>query len=234
MWWARPDDWRPELESLLDNAERERLGRLRRRRDRERFVVGAALARTIVADYAGTAPARIGLDRTCADCGAAHGKPRVIGCDDAVELSISHSGDRVVVAIALGKAVGVDVESPRDDAAQLLELVDDVLRPEEARRLRALPANEQAAGFLTYWTRKESLLKATGEGLRLGLASVAVTGPGEPPRLLGWSEATGNVEGATLADLRPGAGYVACLAVLGGVTHVVEECASDRLASIAA
>jgi len=234
IWWASPDDCRPDLVSLLDGVEHERFGRLQRSRDRERFVVGAALARTMVAGYVGTSPRDIGFDRTCPECGAPHGKPRVLGGDPAVELSISHSGARVAVALALGTPVGVDVECGARDAAGTLVLVDDVLRSEEARRLRALPPQDQAAGFLTYWTRKEALLKAIGEGLRVPLASFAVTGPGEPGRVLAWPTRPYMCERATLTDLQPGAGHVACLAVLDGARRVVESAASGRLASIVA
>lgn len=233
MWWASPDDWRPALGSLLDDADRRRLGTLRRRRDRERSAVAAVLARTLVADLAGTAPASIGLDRTCDGCGAPHGKPRVTGCEAPVELSISHSGDRVVVAVALGAPVGVDVEGGLRDATAL-DAVDALLCPAEARRLRALPAHARTAGLLTYWARKESVLKATGDGLRVPLSSFAVTGVREAPRLLAWPARADLVERATLTDLRPGSGYVASLTVLGDVTRVVESVASGRLASAVA
>ena len=234
VWWASPDDCRPDLVALLDRGEQERFGRLQRSRDRERFVVGAALARTMVAEYAGTSPGDIGLDRTCQACGAPHGKPRVVGCDPAVELSISHSGARVAVALALGTPVGIDVEWGDGDATARLELLDDVLRPEETRRLRELPRQDRVAGFLTYWTRKEALLKATGEGLRVSLASFAVTGLGEPGRLQAWPARPRMCERVTLTDLTPGAAYVASLAVLDGARRVVESAASERLASVVA
>lgn len=232
VWWASPADWRPELEALLEDPERSRLGTFRRRRDRERFVVGAALARTMVADYAGVAHVEIGLDRTCAECGGPHGKPRVVGCRAAPQLSVSHSGDRVVVALALGKPVGVDVEGDLLVPEPVLECLNGVLRPEEARRLRALDPHERPTGFMTYWTRKESLVKAGGEGLRVPLDSFAVSGPDEPARVLACPARPHLARRATLTDLRPGPGYRACLAVLGDVTRVVETGASDRLASV--
>lgn len=233
VWWARADDYRPELELLLDETERTRLGRLARRRDRDRFVVGASLARTMVADYLATSAEDVSLDRTCAECGASHGKPRVVGGDAAVELSVSHSGDLVAAALVLEKAVGVDVERGLPDRADVLELVDDVLCRAEAHRLRALPSSKRAAGFLSYWTRKESVVKATGEGLRVPLGSFAVTGPDETPRLLAWAARPHMVELVTLTDLRPGPGHSACVAVLGSVTRVVESGASKRLAAVA-
>jgi hypothetical protein len=70
--WAGPDDCRPDPVSLLDGVEHERFGRLPRSRDRERFVVGGALARTMVVGYVGTSPRDIGLLQAHGDVGNMH------------------------------------------------------------------------------------------------------------------------------------------------------------------
>jgi 4'-phosphopantetheinyl transferase len=220
------------LESLLDAAEQSRVAAMRRRADRHRFVVAAALARAMVAESAGTDPAGIRLDRTCAVCGGPHGKPRVTGDGAPLELTVSHSGDRVVAAVALGKPLGVDVECAPPLTAALLDCVDGVLCADELRRVRALAPDERPTGFLTYWTRKEAVVKAVGEGLRVPLNSFAVTGPREPGRIVSWPARPHLVRQTTLIDLHPGTGYVASLAVLGAVTRVVEFPASGQLAAI--
>src|SRR4051794_19461053 len=77
VWWARPNDANVRLRTLLDATERERLRTMRREIDRNRFTVGCALIRLALAAYLAQGPARIGISRTCADCGLPHGKPRI-------------------------------------------------------------------------------------------------------------------------------------------------------------
>ncbi len=68
------------------------------------------------------------------------------------------------------------------------------------------------ADLTRLWVRKESLLKATGDGLRVEPAFLRLSDPSEMPRLLDWP---GGAAGTTaLQDLQID-GYVACVAVLG-------------------
>lgn len=87
-----------------------------------------------------------------------NGKPRLVHHPD-IHFSLSHSGTLAVCAVA-DRAVGVDVERPRRvDGA----LVRRVLTAAEQAWL-AQQANKEAA-FIRLWTRKESFLKLTGQGL---------------------------------------------------------------------
>ena len=55
----------------------------------------------------------------------------------------------------------------------------------EIQELSALPAEQQAEGFLLCWTRKEAYSKARGEGLQIPLNSFDVSlTPGKPARFL--------------------------------------------------
>jgi Phosphopantetheinyl transferase len=78
----------------------------RRAEDRERFLVGCALAKAALARYTGRSPADVRFDRTCG-CGEPHGKPAIAGGGPG--HSVAHSGDLIAVAVA-GAPVGVDVE----------------------------------------------------------------------------------------------------------------------------
>src|SRR5438067_3838099 len=77
VWWAGPELARPAHLALLNAGELDRRERLRRPVDRARFTVGAALLRLVVSRYTGDDPTAVTVDRTCADCGEMHGKPRV-------------------------------------------------------------------------------------------------------------------------------------------------------------
>jgi 4'-phosphopantetheinyl transferase len=221
VWWARPGDAGERAHALVDPDERRRLARLRRRADRDRFVAARGLTRLVLAGYLDRPAAMVAISRRCPACGEPHGKPRLASPGEGLEFSVSHSGDRVVVAVSR-RPVGVDVEQLR---AELLveELAPQVLLPGEAAALRDLRDRERTTGFLVYWTRKEAMVKATGQGLAMPLSSVGVSGPGEPPRLTAWparSELAGQV---SLHDLDAGAGHVAALAVIGGCGRVLER-----------
>lgn len=200
VWCGRPSAEHSRHAGLLDGAERERRAALRRAEDRARFTVATALAKLAAGRWLGLPAGAIAIARTCAHCGRPHGRPQLPGT--GLSLSISHSGDRVLVALTGGPPVGVDVEqvAPVD----LAGLAGHVLGAGE--RADTLPE------FFCYWTRKEALVKATGDGLRAALTEVAVTPPDQPPRLLRYRDRPDLVAG--LADLAAGDRYAAAVAVL--------------------
>jgi 4'-phosphopantetheinyl transferase len=140
-----------------------------------------------------------------------HGKPRVP--HTGLGVSISHSGGRVAVACGRGVEVGVDVEAvsrPPDPAA----LVHNILTDSEAAHLNALGRTDRSLALLTYWTRKEAVLKATGDGLRVPMTSIAVSAPVEWPRLQADAAHPELVGRLRMWPLHPGPGHVAAIAVL--------------------
>ncbi|HEY8473670.1 MAG TPA: 4'-phosphopantetheinyl transferase superfamily protein [Natronosporangium sp.] len=201
VWWGRPSAELPWHAELLDAVERERRSSFRRAEDQARFTVATAVLKLVAARRLGADPGALTIDRTCDDCGRPHGRPRLLP-DTGLAVSISHSGDRVAVALTEAGAVGVDVEEIRP--FRLEEMAGHVLGDGETAA--DLPA------FFGYWTRKEAVVKATGDGLRMPLSKVVVTHPDTPPALLRYGERTDLP--ARLADLAAGDGYRAAVAVL--------------------
>ncbi|HET6393803.1 MAG TPA: 4'-phosphopantetheinyl transferase superfamily protein [Blastococcus sp.] len=221
VWWARPEDVRPEHDALLDEADLRRRARLRRAADRRRLTAAAALARLVLGAHAGCPPGRLRIDRSCSRCGAPHGKPRLAGVRD-LHFSVSHSAGCVAVAVRRGAPVGVDVEEIVPWAAtELVDVALLTLAAEERAHLLGAPAGARAAGFATYWTRKEAVVKATGAGLTAPLEEIVVSAPASPPRVLRW-DGPGGAAPPTLHTLRPPVGYVAALALVDGPADVVE------------
>jgi 4'-phosphopantetheinyl transferase len=235
VWWSVPTS-DPGLLDLLDETERHRAVRLACRKDRDRYVTAHALARLLLAKRSGEAPAQLRFDRTCRRCGAPdHGKPRLIG--PVVPFSLAHAGDRVVVAV-VGEPtarleVGVDVErvvGPEVPA----RLSRDVLAPAELAAYDRLGEHERGHALAVWWTRKESVLKATGDGLAVPPAGVEVTPPWSPPALArpvprpagsrrGRRTQVPGPAAVALHELDAGADHVGCLAVLGVQTVRVSE-----------
>ena len=119
----------------------------------------------VLRDVLGTLP-RIG--RACPDCERPHGKPVLDHPTHHVSTSQSHG--LAVVAVCDDGPVGVDVEHL--DATRFAGFEDVALGPDEA----AHDLRERAV----LWTRKEAVLKATGEGLRTDPRTVAVGDPAIP------------------------------------------------------
>jgi 4'-phosphopantetheinyl transferase len=205
VWVASPVLFDPEALGALNRDERERHVAYARDADRDRFATGAVLLRRVIGSMTGVHPAAVLVDRVCPDCGRPHGKPRVPG---GYELSVSHSGGKVLLAVCTGVAVGVDVERI-DPALDLAEVAAEALSPHELAVLSGIDPVRQAAGFARYWARKEALVKATGDGLPSGLAAITVAPPDQPAAVLGWYGGP-----AELIDLDVGSGYAAALAIL--------------------
>jgi 4'-phosphopantetheinyl transferase len=229
VWWAELPVRNPRLPGLLDCYEQQRYLAYRRSQDRDRFLVGAALLRLVLASHLGIAPAAVPIDRSCLRCGRPHGKP-VLRDGADFELSVAHSGKWVVVAVAREIAVGVDVE--RVDAhAVTSEVARLTLTSEEHSELDGLATPVRTERFFSYWTRKEALVKALGCGLEVPLHAIDVRRICDPPRGREFAGQTPLSAGICLVDLAPRAGYAASLAVAARQVRLRELDGSAVLAA---
>jgi 4'-phosphopantetheinyl transferase len=208
VWWARPVLHAPRLVALLDAHERDRLERFRRPADTARYLAAHALTRLVLAARMGTDPAAIVIDRTCR-CGKPHGKPTV----PEMHFSLTHSGDRVGVALSTEGPIGLDVEEYRE-LADLDGLAGHALSADE-------PRPTSAAAFLQVWTRKEALLKATGDGLSSPMNAITLSGA----QLVAWTDGPQ----AWLVDLSAGPDHPAAIAGLGAHAPEIREHPGDDL-----
>ncbi len=85
------------------------------------------------------------------------GRPKL---SSDLDINISHSGNLVVCIAALHKKVGIDTEEIKPCAWKDYETY---FQPEEWDQL--LRSSSPYSDFYTLWTRKEALLKATGQGI---------------------------------------------------------------------
>jgi 4'-phosphopantetheinyl transferase len=216
VWWASTADASDRLAALLDSLEQERWVGYQRDADRARFLVGCALAKTVLGAATGRAPAEVRFDRTCPECGRPHGKP--VLRDGDLPFSVAHSGRAVVVAVATAP-VGVDVEQLSDRPYALGGGDPDalgrrVLAEVEREHLAAVDPAGRPRALLIAWARKEAVTKAKGDGLRVPFSEVVVAADASAPRVAAWPYPD-DPAGVSLLDLDPPAGYVAALAVLG-------------------
>lgn len=168
LWFATLDQLRPNasaFEASLDPVEIERADRFRFPTDRERFVLGHGLLRSLIGRY---------LDRDGSLVRYARGpfgKPFLEGKD--LRFSFSDTKDAVLVAFAHGAEIGADIETmertvDHDGVSEhyfTTEETADIASAEDGKRR-----------FLELWTRKEAVLKASGVGIMDDLHVLRVNG----------------------------------------------------------
>jgi len=196
---------------VLSSDEIARAERFHFTRDRQHFVRCRSAVREILGGYLGIPAQDIRFSYE------ANGKPQVVEDRNPRQLrfNISHSSGLAVIAVACGRAVGVDVEKIGLDV-EYLELAERFFSTNEYKALSALPSSRLARAFFACWTRKEAFIKACGDGLSFPLSEFSVsTDPDAPATLL---EARTDPRAATrwsLATLEPREGFIGALAVEG-------------------
>lgn len=175
-----PDALRDALSVALSPEERERASRFLFPAERARFNTGRGVLRHLLGCYLNIAP------RDVCFAYSSKGKPRLApelsGC--GLKFNLSHSHGRLLVAVAYGLEVGVDLEWMHG-GLDVEEIARRFFSVEEAVELRCLPKALTIEGFFNGWTRKEAYLKARGEGITGMLDQCAVSiSPRQPARLL--------------------------------------------------
>ncbi len=161
---------------VLSADERSDVQRFIQPGDRVRFVLGRALARVMLSQFASVHPRAWRFRVT------SHGRPELdMGGDLArIRFNVSHTRGLVACAVAPDRDVGVDVEYV--DRHLTHDVAGRYFSPLELADLEALPAAEQARAFFDYWTLKEAYIKARGLGLAIPLHHFSfVLRPGTPP-----------------------------------------------------
>ncbi len=166
---------RAALRSLL-GEEWERFRTMRHPAARLRFAASRALLKHVSARAIGVPPADLELARLPG------GRPYLRGSDH-VDISLSHTGDLVVVGLTRCEGIGVDVEpagreigSPADDRR--------MWTPAEARALTTLPETRRRREMLRLWTLKEAYSKAIGQGMRMPFGAFGFAPGARRPRML--------------------------------------------------
>jgi 4'-phosphopantetheinyl transferase len=198
----------PALRYLLSAAERARADRFHFEVDRTRHTIGRALTRLLLGRCLGVAARSLTFEYSRLD------KPMLPG-SSPLRFNVSHSGDIVLVALARGRELGVDVERIRPDFATM-EVADRYFSVGECRELASLAGEGRSNAFFACWSRKEAYIKARGDGLTLPLDQFDVAFlPGATPRLIATRHDPPDVARWSLRDLDVGPGYRGALVAEG-------------------
>lgn len=87
----------------------------------------------------------------------------------AVFFNISHSGDFVICAVSKKSEIGIDIE--KMTAIDLADFKPQMTADEWSR---VVESENKRTSFFEYWTQKEAVIKAHGNGLTLPLKSFEV------------------------------------------------------------
>lgn len=192
---------------LLSPEEQDRASRFAREDLRRRFILSHAALRCILSLASHGEPAQLRFDST------SKGKPFLVSSNPAeVRFNLSHSGDLALIAVTQRLEVGVDLEWETRRRGDLLEIAQRYFAPAEREALARTPATEHRRTFFRVWTRKEAVLKASGQGISAGLHA-----PDVSVELLGGPSAALPIRfgGAQwlLFDLEPHPDYAGALAL---------------------
>jgi 4'-phosphopantetheinyl transferase len=195
--------------ATLSPDETERAGKFKFEKHRNRYIAGRGALRNILAQY---------LHANAADLRfiqLENGKPALAEnfAKAGIHFNLAHSENLALIAVTQLGMVGVDVEYVRP-IKEMDALVARFFSPRENDAFQKIPDNEKPAAFFNLWTRKEALLKATGEGITRSLSLVEVSFlAGEPARLLAISGDAAKAAQWSLRDLSPATGFTGAVAI---------------------
>jgi len=170
IWHALITDAEPSLDQLISTLSDEEISRGQRfinPKHSRYFLLAHAILRNVLSRYIDQAPEKIIFKKT------QYGKPFL--ADSDLQFNLSHSNERVLVAVSMHHRVGIDVEFMQTNH-RFDDLVQRFFSVEEQQEY-ALYTSEEAKRLAFYrgWTRKEAYLKATGLGLSFPLDQFAVS-----------------------------------------------------------
>ncbi|HKD82306.1 MAG TPA: 4'-phosphopantetheinyl transferase superfamily protein [Candidatus Angelobacter sp.] len=192
-----------QLAQYLCASEQEKAARFHFRADYDRYVAARAFLRLQLGAFLDCDPESLLFQYT------SHGKPYIENC--GIEFNISHSGNWVLFAFSRSAEVGVDIEQMRP-LPDMREVAKHHFAASEFNQWEATAELKRLEAFYQCWTRKESFIKAIGEGLSCPLDSFEVTfGSEEPARLTRVDGDEALAAQWWMADLRGFAGYAAAV-----------------------
>lgn len=217
------DVWRASLDPVLPSAsnlavylapaESARAARFVSSADQDRFVVGRAFVRLLLARYLGVHPHDVRLRQ------GPHGKPLL--ASGSIAFNLAHSGGLAVCAIASADTeVGVDVERlrPMDDLSGVMRMI---LSPRERENVDALTAPRRLRRLYEIWTCKEAVLKAIGSGLDRPLDAIEVVfARGAHPQVLVRADDARAPARFAVQLFEPAPGYVGAAATEGQLERI--------------
>jgi 4'-phosphopantetheinyl transferase len=158
-----------DCRNVLTPDEKQRADRFINPADAERFILCRGLLRRTLADYLEQKPADLCFSHN------ENGKPFLK--ESNLSFNVSHSRDRLLIAVTCARAVGVDIEFRRD-GVQMTPIADRWFSPAEREFFQG--SENPHNTFFDIWSKKEAYVKALGEGIFRDLNSFTVPFGNDP------------------------------------------------------
>ncbi len=158
-----------ELIHTLSDDERTRADKLKIKQKQDQFIVTRSLLRLLLSNSLTKEPNDIVFTYE------QHGKPIIKDQvnNKPIEFNVSHSGDYALIAMTLENRVGVDIETI-NTRTEYESLSNRFFSEKEKDELFNVEKLEQCDAFYRIWARKESFIKAVGQGVSFGLDRFSV------------------------------------------------------------
>jgi 4'-phosphopantetheinyl transferase len=165
LWWCALERTPAELcdiAALLSPAELARAARFGTHTLRHRWMAGRSVLRLVLGRTLGIGPADVAIVR------GARGRPELADSSAGIDFNVSHTRNVALLGIARdlpGRTrIGVDIEH-RDREVGADRLARKFLAAREQATLAEHAPDARRQRVLRYWTCKEAMSKATGDGL---------------------------------------------------------------------
>lgn len=182
LWWCeleRTPEELAQVSRMLSPMETARAARFGTDALRYRWMAGRAALREVLGRTLGIAPAEVEIRR------GLRGRPELADSGARIDFNVSHTRGVALMAIARdvppATRIGVDIEhTEREVGVDMLQ--KKFLAPSERESIAALSPDARRRRFLHYWTCKEAMSKATGDGIIAPFGQLEVD-LANPPRL---------------------------------------------------
>ncbi len=179
-WYASLETLKPRMQAfndLLDPVELDRVKRFRFTQDRERFILGHGLLRSLLGKYLKRDGGLVRMAR------GPFGKPYLERKE--LRFNLSDTKDAVLIAFGSKLEIGADIETMTRDVDHKA-VSEHYFTGPEIKAMTPPPKPSSGGGrlteefskrrFLEFWTRKEAVLKASGVGIMDDLKALRVDG----------------------------------------------------------
>jgi 4'-phosphopantetheinyl transferase len=198
------------LETSLSRTENERAAAYHFDEDRQRHIVARGGLRLALAHHLASAPGELRFRVN------AYGKPLLFDSSgpDGIRFNVSHSGAFVLLVLARGRRVGIDVEQIREDVPHL-DMAARFFSTQEYDALVAQSLRRRVAFFFATWTRKEAYVKGRGRGLSIPTQEFSVEVSGTEPLRVDDRDCISRPGRWRVTGIETAEGYAAAIAVEG-------------------
>lgn len=154
-----------KLRNTLNGEELKRADKFTFEKDRNQFITAHGTLRNVLSKYLEISPTEIQFKKN------KNRKPQVLFPLTSLKFNISHSENKILISVSEDET-GVDIEMIKPGPGYK-DFIKTYFSSDEQNKILSSPNPDET--FYKYWTRKESVLKASGLGIIDNLKEIEVS-----------------------------------------------------------